>query len=112
MTNWGNALPRRDVAAIEKILPPNEFMLKGADGKIHNREQYLDAVKSFPNDVTVSGKPEKTMVMGETAVSTGTYSVTPKAGGQPTSYNYTATFVRRVGRWVPVAFYTAAAEKK
>jgi uncharacterized protein (TIGR02246 family) len=111
MTNWGNALPRRDMAAIEKILPPNEFMFKAPDGSTMNREQYLEGLKSFPADVAVTGKAEKTMVTGETAVSMGTYTVTPKSG-QPTSYNYTATFVRRFGRWFPVSFYSTASAAK
>lgn len=112
MTNWGNAVGRRDAAAIEKILPPNDFMLKSPDGKIQNREQYLEMVKTFPGEAIVTGSAAKTMVAGETAVLMGTYSVVPKAGGQPTNYNYTATFVRRVGRWFPVAFYATAAEQK
>ncbi|MBA4124322.1 MAG: nuclear transport factor 2 family protein [Acidobacteria bacterium] len=99
MTNWGNALGRRDAAAVEKILPA-DLMIVSPDGKmVTSRAEYLEVVKSFPSDATVTGKSEKTIVSGDTAVQTGTYSVTPKAGGANTmNYKYTATFVRRGGR--------------
>jgi uncharacterized protein (TIGR02246 family) len=111
LTEWGNAVGRRDAAAIEKILPPNEFMLKKPDGKMYNREQYLDSIKNLPGEAAVAGKADQTMVMSETAVSSGTYSVTPKAGAETMNFNYTATFVRRAGRWFPVSFYSSAAPK-
>lgn len=107
LTNWGNAIARRDIAAIEKILPPNQLMVFSPDGKILSREQYLEAMKALSGKATVSGKSDKISVQGETAISMGTYTVTPE-GGQPVNYNYTATFVRRVGRWFPAAFYSVA----
>lgn len=110
LTNWGAAIGRRDVAAIEKIIPPNELMIYTPDGKILSREQYLELVKNLPGEAAVTGKSERTTVQGDTAVSTGTYTVTPK-GGQATNYNYTATFVRRAGRWHPIAFSSTAAQK-
>lgn len=104
MSNWGNAAGRRDAAAIDKILPA-DFMLVSPDGKLANRTQYLEIVKNFPADATVSGKAERTIVMGDTAVQSGTYSTAPKAGGADTrNFSYTATFVRRGGRWMPIAF--------
>lgn len=111
LTNWGNAIGRRDVATIEKILPPNEFMMVSPDGKIGDRTQYLEFIKNLPAEATVAGKATKTMVMGDAAVSTGTYTVTPK-GGQAMNYNYTATFIRRQGRWFPAAFHSNAAAQK
>lgn len=111
LTNLGNAIGRRDIAAVEKILPPNEFMTVSPDGKIGDRAQYLEFVKNLPGEATIAGKTTKTMVMGDAAVSTGTYTVTPK-GGQAASYNYTATFIRRQGRWFPAAFHSTAAAQK
>ncbi len=105
MTNWGNALGRRDAAAVEKMLPA-DLMIVPPDGKMTaSRAEYLEVVKTFPSEATVTGKSEKTIVSGDTAVQTGTYTVTPKAGGASTmNYRYTATFVRRGGRWMPIAF--------
>lgn len=104
LTDWGNALGRRDAGAVEKILPAN-FMLVSPDGKLYtNRAEYLEVVKNFPGEATIVGKGEKTIVAGDTAVQTGTYSVTPKAGGNTINYSYTTTFVRRDGRWMPIAF--------
>jgi uncharacterized protein (TIGR02246 family) len=111
LTNWGNAVGRRDRAAVEKILPPNEFMVHTPDGTILDREQYLEGIKNFPGEATVAGKAMKTMVMGDAAVSIGTYTVTPKSG-QPVTYNYSATFVRRMGGWYPAAFHSTAAAQK
>jgi len=111
MTNWGNAAGRRDAAAIDKVLAP-DFIVKSPNGTIQMRAQYLEAAKNFPGDATIAGKGLKTLVMGETAVSMGTYSVTPKAGGQTVNYNYMATFVRRGGRWMPIAFHSGVIEQK
>lgn len=112
LTNWGAAIGRRDIAAIEKIIAPNEMMIYTPDGKILNREQHLETVKKLPGDATISGKAEKTMVMSDAAVLAGTYTVTPKAGGSATNYNYTATFIRRQGRWFPATFSSTVAAQK
>jgi uncharacterized protein (TIGR02246 family) len=113
MTIWGNAAGRRDTAAVEKILPA-DFMLVSPDGKLSaTRAEYLEVVKSFPTDATVTGKAEKTIVSGDTAVQTGTYSVMPKASGaNAANYRFTATFVMRGGRWLPIAFNSRAIEQK
>ncbi len=111
LTNWGNAAGRRDAAAIDKILA-GDFIVNAPNGTIQTRAQYLEAAKNFPGDATITGKASKTLVQGETAVSMGTYSVTPKAGGQPTNFNYTATFIRRMGRWLPISFYSSATGQK
>lgn len=112
LTNWGNAAGRRDATALDKIISPPRFIVKSPNGTIQTREQYLEAAKNFPGDATITGKADKTLVEGETAVSIGTYSATPKASGQTVNYNYTATFVRRLGRWFPISFYSNAAEQK
>ncbi len=62
MTNWGNAIGRRDVATIEKILPPNEFMTVSPDGKVGDRTQYLEFVKTLPGEATVTGKATKPLI--------------------------------------------------
>jgi len=111
MTNWGNAAGRRDAEAIDKILA-NDFIVRTLNGTIQTRAQYLEAAKNFPGDATISGKGDRTIVMGETAVSMGTYSVTPKADGNTTNYNYTATFIRRGGRWMPISFYSSVSGQK
>jgi len=112
LTNWSSALGRRDAAAVEKILPA-DFMLVSPDGKLFTtRAEYLEVVKNFPGETTVTGKPAKTIVMGDTAVQSGSYSVTPKSGGQTMNFNYTATLVRRNGRWMPIAFSTRAVTQK
>jgi uncharacterized protein (TIGR02246 family) len=113
LTNWGNALGRRDAATVEKIMPA-DFMLMSPDGKLYSsRAEYLEVVKNYPTEATITGKGEKTIVAGDTAVQSGTYSVTPKTGGaNATSFSYTATFVRRDGRWMPIAFNSRAMQQK
>jgi uncharacterized protein (TIGR02246 family) len=107
LTNWGAAIGRRDVAAIEKILPPNQFLVHTPDGRTLNREQYLEGLKNLTGEAVYTGNQEKVTVQGDTAVSMGTVTVTPK-GGQSSTFKYTATFVRRAGRWFPVSFYADA----
>lgn len=109
LSAWGNALGRRDAAAVDKILPA-DFMVMSPDGKLlTSRAEYLEIVKNYPGEATVTGKGEKTIVMGDTAVQSGTYTVTPKAGGaNAATYAYTATFVRRNSLWTPIAFNSRA----
>lgn len=113
MNIWGDAAGRRDAAAVEKILPA-DFMLVSPDGKVSaSRAEYLEVVKNFSSDATVTGKSEKTIVAGDTAVQTGTYTVTPKTGGATAAnYRFTATFVRRDGRWLPLAFNSRAVKQQ
>ena len=101
--NWGNAIGKRDTAAIEKILP-EDFMNIAADGTIENRSQYLETVKKFPGEANITGTADKTTVMGNTAISMGRYSVTLKTGGKAVNYSYSAVFALRDGNWMPVSF--------
>jgi len=89
-------------------------MLVSPDGKLSaSRAEYLEVVKNFPAEATVTGKAEKTIVSGDTAVQTGTYSVMPKAGGgNAANYRFTATFVMRGGRWMPIAFNSRAIQQQ
>ena len=100
---WGNAVEKRDTAAIEKKLP-EDFMNIAPNGAVETRAQYLEAIKKFPGETTVTGEVGKTSVTGNTAVLTGRYSVTPKAGGQAVNYSYSAVFALRDGSWMPVSF--------
>lgn len=111
LADWGNAAGRRDAAGVDKILA-RDFMITTPDGKFADRAQYLEIVKNFPAEATISGKGDRTIVMGDTAVQSGTYSAAPKAGGQAANYSYTATFVRRNGRWMPIAFNTRPVTQK
>lgn len=106
LTDWGNANGRRDTATVDKILA-NEFTLtSGTDGAVMDKAQYLEFVKNFPGEVSGIDAGAKVRVMSDVAIVTGRYTITPKAGGQPLYRNYTATFVRQQGRWMPVAFHS------
>lgn len=105
LINWGNAVGKRDTAAIEKMLP-EDFMNIAPNGVVETRAQFLEAVKNFPGETTVTRKTEKTLVTGNTAVSMGRYSITPKTGGQAMNYSYSAVFALRGGSWMPVSFHS------
>ena len=44
--NWGNAIGRRDTAAVEKMLP-EDFMNIAPNGTVETRAQYLEAIKKI-----------------------------------------------------------------
>jgi uncharacterized protein (TIGR02246 family) len=113
LTNWGGALGRGDWVTIEKILPA-DFMLMSPDGKVSvSRAEYLEVLKKhYPGESTITGKSGKTIITGTTAIQSGTYTAAPKTGGSAASYGYTATFVRRDGRWIPIAFNTRPMPQK
>ena len=101
MTDWGDLSGRRDIVAIERMLP-GDITLSMPDGKFLTKAQYLEGFKNIPADFTLKDSDQQARVFGNAAVITVRYVVT--AGGKAHTFRYTTTFVKRQGRWQPVAF--------
>ena len=101
MTDWGDLSGRRDVAAIERMLP-DDITLSMPDGSFLTKTQYLEGFKNIPGDFTLKDSDQQARVFGNAAVVTARYVVT--AGGNVETFRYTTTFIKRQGRWQPVAF--------
>ena len=104
MTDWGDLIGRRDVAAIDRMLP-DDITLSMPDGRFLTEAQYLEGFKNTSGasgDFTLKDTDQQARVFGNAAVVTARYVVT--AGGKSSTFRYTTTFIKRKGRWQPVAF--------
>jgi ketosteroid isomerase-like protein len=102
---WVNAEIHKDAAALRRILDEKFVATVGA-GRPFNREAFIRAVVSGTDtDVTQTLSDAAVVVDRDTAVVIGTDTVRGVAKGTPYShaYRYTATYVRRNGRWVALA---------
>jgi uncharacterized protein (TIGR02246 family) len=106
--DWGEALIKKDIAALDKILA-NEFQANYVD-LVGNKKQFLSALKSntFKYDSMVNSEM-KAVVFGDRAVVNGLSTEKSSMAGKDTSgqYRWTDVFVKREGRWQCVTGYGA-----
>ncbi len=108
---WADAFVKRDKATLERLLA-DDFMSTGPTGAVTDKSQYVAGVGS--TDATIEAiniENGNVRMYGDTAVVTGRYTLKGKAGGQDIggSHSYTAVYVKRQGRWQPVAFHSSRA---
>jgi len=106
---WADAFVKRDKATLERILA-DDFMSTGPTGVVADKSRYVAGVGS--TDVAIEAinvEDGKVRMYGDTAVVTGRYTMKGKAGGQDIGgpHSYTAVYVKRQGRWQPVAFHSS-----
>lgn len=102
---WVDAEVRRDAEALRQILD-EKFVATFGSGRPLDREAFIRAVVSGTStDVSQTLGDATVVVDRETAVVVGTDTVRGVANGTPYLhvYRYTATYVRRDGRWVALA---------
>jgi len=114
LTDWGNALIKRDMVFLEKVLAA-EF--KGVDelGAIFTREQYLTTMKSEDQVVKSFEFSELgARDYGEYAVLTVKHSgeASYKGKVEAGTYRTTLVFARREGRWQCVASHASVVAKQ
>jgi ketosteroid isomerase-like protein len=98
---WNEALYRRDVAFIERILA-EEFTATYVDGSRGDKAKELAMVAAFNQRVDSSTHDDMTVrVYGDTAVVWFTLRLTGPKDGHPTVvvFRYVDVFVKRDGRW-------------
>jgi ketosteroid isomerase-like protein len=102
--DWANAEERRDVAALGRILDDRFVVTMGA--KTYDKKAFI-ALFSGDADPTASQSLSYVAVIvdGDTAVVVGTDTArrTKEGAIHTTVYRYTATYIRRHGRWRALA---------
>jgi len=104
---WGEAGPRGDIAALERILAAEYVSTSGATGQTVTRAETLSQVRALaanPSQDTTSYDDYTVQVHGDTAVLTHRTTVNTQEGGQPVTLQLRTmhVFVRRGGRWQAV----------
>jgi ketosteroid isomerase-like protein len=105
---WMDALVSRDMAALNRIIA-DDYLITVSDGRVLNKTQDLEPITSdgvrflsaVPEDLNVR-------IFGETAVVTGRgiYQITFKNRSATIYERFTDVYVKRHGRWQPVASHS------
>ena len=104
---WLDALARNDVTAVERIIADDYVITAGAEGKVMDKKEDLEPLHSGKVKFESAEATDVNLrVFGNTAVVTGigVFKVT----GVPTPFRerFTDVYVKRKGRWQPVASHT------
>jgi hypothetical protein len=110
MTDWANLSNKHDTAALDKMLPA-DLVLTFQDGEVQTKDQYIAALKNNPADFTITDYDQRVDLFDDKiAVTRSRYEVT--VGNQKLDFRYTTTFLKRKGRWQPIAFHSSPLVKK
>ena len=104
---WLDALARNDVAAVERIIADDYVITAGAEGKVMNKLQDLEPLHSGKVKFeSAEATDVNVRIFENTAVVTGIGVF--KVVGIPTTFRerFTDVYVKRKGRWQPVASHT------
>ena len=113
--DWNNALVKRDVAALSRILADDWTFIDPLDGTIWTKAQVLASIKSGEDVYTSAvGDEWKVRVYGDAAVVFSRQTVKGQYKGKDVSgqYHYADTWIKKDGRWQCVATAGAKITKK
>jgi ketosteroid isomerase-like protein len=104
--DWNNALVKRDVAALSRILADDWTTIVPDDGTIMTKAQALANLKSGEDAYTSAiGDEWKVRVYGDAAVVLQRWTTKEQYKGKDVSgqYGFTDTWIKKDGRWQCVA---------
>ena len=104
--DWNNAMVKRDVAALSRIVTDDWTTIDPDDGTITTKAQSLANLKSGEDVFTSAvGDEWKVRVYGDAAVVLSRETVKEQYKGKDVSgqYRYTDTWIKKAGRWQCVA---------
>jgi ketosteroid isomerase-like protein len=114
-TDWGNAIIKRDVAFLDRVMTEDSI---GTDyeGVVHTgKAEYLADIKSGANTITsIVVDDMKARVWGDAGVVWGRTTEKSQNKGKDTSgtYQWTDTWIKINGRWQCVAGHGSKVIKK
>jgi hypothetical protein len=109
MTDWANLSNKHDTAALDKMLPAN-LVITFQDGEVLTKDEYIHSLKKNPGDFTITDYDQKVDLYDRAAIVRARYVVA--VGDVKVELRYTTTFLKRKGRWEPVAFHSSPLIKK
>jgi ketosteroid isomerase-like protein len=110
MTDWANLSNKKDFAALDKMLP-DDLVITFQDGEVLTKDEYIAALKKNSGDFTITDYDQKVDLFGKTAIVRARYVVAVGADVK-LEFRYTTTFIKRKGRWEPIAFHSSPLVKK
>lgn len=109
MTDWANLSNKHDIAALDRMLP-DDLVLTFQDGQVQIKDEYIAALKNNPADFTITDYDQKVDLYDRVAIVRARYVVAVK--DVKVELRYTVTFLKRKGRWEPVAFHSSPLTKQ
>lgn len=110
MTDWANLSNKHDAAALDKMLPA-DLVITFQDGEVLIKNEYIAALKNNPADFTITYYDQKVDLFDDdVAVLRARYEVA--VGNQKLDFRSTTTFLKRKGRWQPIAFHSSPLVRK
>jgi hypothetical protein len=109
MTDWANLSNKHDTAALDKFLP-DDLVLTFQDGEVQIKDEYIAALKKNPADFTLTDYDQKVDLYDHVAIVRARYVVAVK--DVKAEFRYTVTFLKRKGRWEPIAFHSSPLANK
>jgi ketosteroid isomerase-like protein len=113
LDEWIGALARNDVAAVERLVADDYVITAGGEGKVMGKKEDLEVLHSGRVKFeSAEASDVNVRVFGQTAVVTGVASF--KVVGLPAviQERFTDVYVKRKGRWQPVASHTTPIRPK
>ena len=103
MNEWCEISARRDIAALNRMLA-GDLVITTFDGRVLTKREYLDTIESMPADFRLTASEQKAQILADTGIVRAIFRV--EIGGKEIHLRTTATFVKRVEKWVVVAVHS------
>jgi hypothetical protein len=104
MNDWGNISGRRDTEKLDEMLS-GDLVVTMFDGRVLTKTEYLDSLKSLPADFRLTDYDQTAQIFDHTAIVRAACRF--ETGGREMHLRYTATFIKRDGKWDIVAFHSS-----
>ena len=113
--DWNNALVKRDMAALNRIMADDWTTIVAEDGTIMTKSQFLANLKSGEDTYTSAvGDEWEVRVYGNAGVVLSRFTAKEQFKGKDVSgqYRFIDTWIKKTGRWQCVASAAAKITKK
>jgi hypothetical protein len=104
MTDWGNISGLRDAAVLDEMLP-DDLIITMADSTVMTKAEYLDGFKNIPADFIIIDYDQQAQIFDHAAIVRARCVL--EMNGSETHLRYTATFIKRGGKWDVVALHSS-----
>lgn len=104
MTDWNRLSEKRDTAALDAMLP-EDLIITASDGRVLDKRQFLDTIRKMPEDFHLTEHKQTVQIFEHTAIVRAGYEI--EIAGNLKKLRYTATFIKRDGRWEVVSLQSS-----
>jgi hypothetical protein len=104
MHDWHKLSEKRDAARLDRMLP-EDLVITTSDGRVLTKREFLDNLKNMPDDFRLRDHEKTVQIFDHTAIVRAGYVL--EMNGTSKNLRYTATFIKRGGRWEVVSLQSS-----